>query len=71
MTTTTSITDFYTKEASSLGWAPGVWPERAFFATPAFRGSFARTSARRDAEGDLLYVRYVAPNGVNVVVYND
>ena len=71
MTQTQTTNDPYTTEASTLGWRPGQWPTAAFFVTPAARGRFERTSARRDADGDLVYVRYVAANGVNVVVYND
>lgn len=58
-------------EASELGLAPGSWPET--LATDiGNKMPLIRISKKVDAEGDLLYVRYLQSNGIILVkIFND
>jgi hypothetical protein len=57
------------RDASELSLAPGYWPETLSL-TPGCT-VFARATIACDAEGDVLYARYVSLAGVDLIVAND
>lgn len=57
----------FTAEASDLGWAPGHWP--ATFVRDDVR--WTAGTMRRDADGDVMFVIYIAPPNLSLKVFND
>lgn len=55
-------------DASELGLPPGQWPG---VIRPDGEWAFVRGHVDRDADGDILSVRYDGPRGWSVVVFND
>lgn len=64
----------YVTEASSVGFAPGYWPE-IVFTDLGDDQLMHRVSKKLSAEGEIVYVRYSKVIGpghrIDVLVYND
>lgn len=56
-----------TKEASELGWAPGVFPKEVTLEGAVYQEKFVR----KNDVGDILYVIYYDLAGRSVIVFND
>lgn len=55
------------KEASELGFAPGMWPMHITLDGVEYEWS----QVHKDAEGDITCITYKAPDGVKLRVFND
>lgn len=58
--------------ASDLGLPPGNWPEKIYCPKLGNGQPLVRTRKRLDADGDIMYVRYLQANGiVSIQIFND
>ena len=55
------------RDASDLGLRPGNFPRQLTVSGTTFYG----VSRKRDAEYEIVWVRYRATNGATLIVWND